>query len=134
WRGQGVPDDWQNYLRLGFVADKAYRGPDGALHHSPAYTLPYYHTNFELVTVQYRLFNPPTPTDRYRFHPGLSTSYYMTTPSEPITDPVLICEGAKKAIVARVYGETGCTVLAVPSQTDPGGIVEAVREVGRVYV
>ncbi len=46
---------------------------------------------------------------------------------------MIICEGAKKGIVTRVHLFDGC-VLAVPSKGSWGGIVEAVKQCGRVYV
>jgi hypothetical protein len=100
---QGVPVAWQTYLGIGYEPRKTYRGADGELHESRAYSIPYYHTGWELVTMQYRLFDPPTVTDRYRFHQGLGTAYYDTQPEHPIGERVIICEGAKKAIVTAVY-------------------------------
>lgn len=138
WRAWGVPDEWQDHLQLGYVADKPYRGEDGELHHSAAFTLPYFHygtAGFDFQAMQYRLFSPPTPTDRYRWEAGMSSTYYMAEPGQPIGDCVLITEGAKKAIVTHVYGGLqNVTVLAVPSKSDFGGVAEAVRECGRVIV
>lgn len=134
WRGQGVPDDWQTYLRLGYTEDRAYRVGDD-LCHSPAYTIPYFGQNFSFKTMQYRLCSPVNPDDRYRFEYGLGAAYYMTSPTEPIGDFVLICEGAKKAIVTRLYMNR-MTVLAVPSKSTWKniGIVDAVKGAGRVYI
>lgn len=133
WEAWGVPADWQDYLQIGFHPHKTYIGQDGATHHSPAFTIPYFHLGFEFKTLQYRLSDPAL-SDRYRFTHGLGTAYYMTTPSDPIGDQVLICEGAKKAMVAAVYRPDGLTVLAVPSKSDFGGVVEAVRDCERVTV
>src|SRR3990167_5340981 len=134
WRSWGVPDEWQDHLRLGFSPEKVYRGDDGELHTSASYTIPYYHTGYTFCTLQYRLFNPPTPTDRYRFEQGLGTAYYQAEPAKELGDIILICEGAKKAIVANVYGGTGATVLAIPSKGDSAGIIEAVKAASRVYI
>jgi hypothetical protein len=134
WEGEGVPASWQKYLRLGFDPARHYRGADDELCTSAAYSIPYYHTGFELVTVQYRLFDPPNPADRYRWEQGLGTAYYQTAPDQPIGDEVIICEGAKKGIVTAVHTPENYTVLAVPSKSDFGGIIEAVKNCGRVYV
>ncbi|HEY5990577.1 MAG TPA: hypothetical protein VIV12_29920 [Streptosporangiaceae bacterium] len=134
WESQGIPKAWQDHLRLGYTPDRPYRASDGQLYHSPAYTIPYFHTGFEFQTLQYRLFEPPTPTDRYRFEHGLGTTYYQAEPAEPVGEHALICEGAKKAMVAHIYGETGCSVLAVPSKSDFGGVADAVKDCERVYV
>lgn len=134
WEAWGVPAEWQDHLRLGFTPDKVYRGADGELHHSAAYTIPYFHTGFEFLTLQYRLSAPPTPTDRYRFEQGLGTTFYQAEPSLPIGDAVVIVEGAKKAMVAAVFGKAGSTILAVPSKADFGGVAEAVKDCGQVTV
>lgn len=134
WEREGVPPSWQEFLRLGYDPARKFVGADDVLHTSPAYSIPYYHTGFELVTVQYRLFNPPNPNDRYRWEAGLGTSYYQTNPDAAIGDQVIICEGAKKGIVTTVYTPDNYTVLAVPSKSDFGGIAEAVKACGRVYI
>jgi hypothetical protein len=136
WEAWGVPDEWQDYLELGFTPDKMYRDSNGDTRHTPAYTIPYFHYTADkpqFKTLQYRLFNPERPEDRYRFEHGLSASYYMTTPTDPIGDQVIICEGAKKGIVTRV-SLTDYTVLAVPAKGTWGGIAEAVKPCGRVWV
>jgi hypothetical protein len=136
WRTAGIPDSWQDYLHLGYDADKAYMHGDELLH-SPAYTIPYFRTGWQFQTMQYRLVNPANPEDRYRFEAGLGTSYYMTTPSVAVGDQVVICEGAKKAIVVKIYGdEENTTILGIPSKTDwkSNGTLEAVKNSGRVWI
>lgn len=138
WEAWGVPVDWQDYLKLGFTPDKTYRDSTGTLRHTPAYTIPYFHYNKssalrEFITLQYRLFEAENPADRYRFENGLQAAYYMTVPTEPIGDEIVICEGAKKGIVTRV-SLTNLCVLAVPSKGSWGGVVEAVKQCGRVHV
>lgn len=141
WRGQGIPDEWQDYLYLGYTEDKAYYDGNNELQHSEAYTIPYFHYEESakdhriLRTMQYRLFNPPNPKDRYRFENGVGTSFYMTTPTKPMRELAVICEGAKKAIVTRINcKDKQVSVLAVPSKMDWGGIVDKVKNCGRVWV
>lgn len=141
WRQQGVPNEWQDYLSLGYTPDKAYYDTGKTLCHSPAYTIPYFHydTSCEncrrFVTMQYRLVEAPDPNDRYRFEHGIGSSFYMATPTQPIDDKVIVCEGAKKAIVARVWsGIKDVSFLAVPSKSDSAGVVDAVKGSGRVWV
>jgi hypothetical protein len=134
WRSQGIPDDWQEYLRLGFNSDKAYYDKDKVLRHSPAYTIPYFHQGFTFQNMQYRLTDPTNPKDRYRFEAHLKTVYYMTSPSEPMFDQAMICEGAKKAIVTKVFEGEGTTVLATPSKVDTGGVADVVKDCGRVWI
>jgi len=135
WESQGVPQDWQDYLKLGYTPDKIFNH-DGQQMTSPAYTIPYFHESWAFVTMQYRLTNPPNPNDKYRFESGLGAPYYMTRPDVPIGEQAIICEGAKKAIVTTAYTETTATVLAVPSKSGwrASGILGAVKDCGRVWV
>lgn len=133
WDNAGVPPDWQEYLQLGYMPNKVYCDRDGEQQMSPAYTIPYFRAGFEFVTMQYRL-NSADPSQRYRFERGLRTTYYQVLPDEPMGERALIVEGAKKAMVAHIHGNTGLTALAVPSKADFGGVAEAVKNCGRVYV
>jgi hypothetical protein len=138
WRMQGIPDDWQNYLELGYTPDKVYRVGDEE-RHSPAYTIPYFHNTTDgkqFKTLQYRLTDPANPADRYRFEYGLPATFYEVTPTQPLQDTVIICEGAKKAAVTQIYTNcpTTTSVTAVPGKASWGGIVEAVKDCGRVYI
>ena len=134
WTAQGIPQDWQDYLRLGYVEDKIYKDKTGELRHSPAYTIPYFHDGFAFRSLQYRLAGEGI-ADRYRFEFGLQSTYYMVTPSEQLYNQVVICEGAKKAIVAHIFSDfSKTTFMAVPSKTDWGGIAEQVKDCDAVAI
>jgi len=138
WRAQGISDDWQDYLKLGYINDKPYYDRNKKLNHSPAYTIPFFHYGFKFQNMQYRLQDPLNPNDRYRFEAGLKPVYYMTEPEIPIQDQVMICEGAKKAIVTNITYERdnneNVSVIATPSKVDYGGAIEAVKDCGRVWI
>lgn len=138
WEKRGVPRDWQDYLELGYIANKTYRGKNGLLS-SSAYTIPYFHhrdglRHFE--TIQYRLDNPERPQDRYRFEKGLRATWYQVQPDTPIGEWAVICEGAIKAIVTAVCGDLGeaVSILAVPAKGSHAGIAETVRNCKRVWI
>lgn len=137
WENRGVPREWQDYLQLGYIQDRQYRGRDGVFI-SSAYTIPYFHNvggrrHFE--TIQYRLDNPERPSDRYRFERGLKATWYHTTPSETMKPRVIICEGAVKAMVTRIYSEVKDTsILAIPSKETHSNIADSVRDAERVYI
>lgn len=132
WEARGVPADWQTHLQLGYSPNYHYMA-DGQERTSPAHAIPYFHTGWAFQTIQFRL--DTTAADRYRFKAGTHAAYYNTEPEDPIGEQVIICEGATKGIVTRVYAvEKGVTVLAVPSKAAWGGVVEAVAEAQRVYV
>jgi hypothetical protein len=134
WKQRGIDNDWQNYLQLGYTDDKVYKVGD-LLYHSPAYTIPYLRQD-KPVTMQYRLTDPQDPADKYRFENGLPAAWYTTEPNQKLADQVIICEGAIKAIVTKMYmtHDLACSVLAVPSKNSWAGIVEHVKDCGRVWV
>ena len=85
--------------------------------------------------MQYRL-NAPNIPDRYRFEyglPGGGSAYYMADPSEPIKDRVIICEGAKKAIVTWYWlsNITEYTVIAASSNNTIKPALEATKDCGQ---
>jgi len=135
WMKNGIPEDWQDYLRLGYTPKRSYRTKTG-YEYSPAYTIPYFGYGFVFKTMQYRLCNPSALADRYRFEQDLGTSFYMTTPSQKIGDEVVVCEGAKKGMVVKIWGEPNITVLSVPSKNDwrNCGVLEEVKDCGRIYI
>ena len=139
WESQGVPEDIQRFLSIGFKADKMYYDSDRNEQHSPAYTIPYFGLNFEIKTMQYRLLANGIK-DRYRFEyglPGGSSCYYMTDPSEPIKDKVIICEGAKKAIVTWFHlspSFSEYTVLGTASNKTLAPALNATQDCGLRYL
>ena len=136
WRDQGIPDDWQDYLQLGFIPDKVFSVNENFVH-SPAYTIPYFHGR-DFLTMQYRLTAPDIGRDKYHFEQYLGAPYYMVTPMIPVMDKVIVCEGAKKAIVSYISGgtESDHTLLGVASKNSwrSSGILEAVKHCKRVYI
>jgi len=88
------------------------------------------------VTMQYRLTNPPDPGDKYRFESGIGAAWYTAEPSLPIQDECVICEGAIKAMVTKIYGglRSDVSVLAVPGSLSWAGVVEHVSQCGRAWI
>lgn len=132
WRNRGITDDWQDYLELGYTPDKPLS--DGA--RSPAYTIPYLRPGHEVVTMQYRLTNPPDPKDKYRFERGLPAAWYWVNWSDPLSDEVVICEGAIKAMVTKIRGglREDVSTFAVPGKNSWAGITHQVQDCGRVWI
>jgi hypothetical protein len=139
WEAQGVPEAIQRFLSIGFKADKMYYDGDKKEQHSSAYTIPWFGQNFVFKTMQYRL-NAPNLADRYRFEYGLDGGgkhFYMADPSEPIGDKVIICEGAKKAIVTWLWlspQEEHFTVIAAASNNTLAPALEATKDCGLRYL
>lgn len=136
WRKNGVTNEWQDYLSLGWTPEKNYISSiDGENHVSPAYTIPYFGLGRKFITMQYRMCGDVPPSDRYRFEYGLGTSFYMTTPTLTITNRMIVCEGAKKAIVTREYTpDMSISVVGVPSKSDFGGIDTITKDCESVWI
>jgi hypothetical protein len=136
WESQGIPQSIQNELRIGFTSDKAYYNDNKNLIHSPAYTIPWFGYNYKFNTMQYRLINDGDR--RYIFENGMGGGqhYYMTTPTETIQDKVVICEGAKKAIVTQFWliPDDSYTVIAASSNNTFGAALEATKNCGLRYI
>jgi hypothetical protein len=138
WESQGVPEDIQRYLSIGFKEDKTYLDHEKIERHSPAYTIPWFGLNFEFKTMQYRLCGEGI-ADRYRFEYGLAgggSHYYMTDPSEPIKDRVIICEGAKKGIVTwfNLAEITKFTVLSAAGRGTLAPVLDATKDCGQRFL
>jgi hypothetical protein len=130
WRKQGIPDDWQDFWKLGFTT----AGPVSASGSSAwAYTIPYFRFGFEPENLQYRLVAPPNPNDKYRWSGLGFSSFYVARPDMALTDEMIICEGAKKAMVTELHSPQTMQVFAVPSKSDFAGIMEVIPG-GRVWV
>jgi hypothetical protein len=139
WLRQGIPKDVQQYLSLGYKSHKKYHH-NGSEHVSPAYTIPWFGNNFDFLTMQYRLTDPVDPRDKYRFEYGLGGGgnlYFSADPADPVGDKVIVCEGAKKAMVTRyrlLPINTEFVVIAAAAKGTVRPIIEAVKESGLVYV
>jgi len=139
WEKQGIPVDVQQYLSLGYIHEKRYRYA-GSLYTSPAYTIPWFGDNFDFQTMQYRLTDPVRPGDKYRFEydlEGGKTLVFRADPGDQVGDKVIICEGAKKAMVVRyrlLPVNTEYVVIGVASKGTVQPAIELVKDSGLVYV
>lgn len=137
WESQGVPEDIQRYLSIGYKADKMYYDDERTERHSPAYTIPWFGRNFTFETMQYRLCGEGIK-DRYRFEYGLGgggSHYYLSDPSEPMKDRVVICEGAKKAIVTWLWlAPAGFSIIAASSYNTLTPALEATKDCGQRFL
>lgn len=136
WESQGIPQDIQKYLHIGYTPDKVYYDDNKQLSHSDAFTIPWFGQGFQFLTMQYRLLAPHIDR-RYIFENDLGGGrfYYMTEPDKPIGDKVIICEGAKKAIVTQFWLiEDGFTVLGCASANTFDAALHATKDCGLRYI
>jgi len=133
WRRDGIPDSFQDYWQLGFRQE--YKG-DGWT--SPAMTIPYFGTNWEAKTIQYRLTQPPSPSDKYRFQQGLKAEIWRADPDAEIKNAVIMCEGMKKAAVTFIemvarYNHP-YTVVSIPSKMPGRDLLDQMKNADPLYI
>lgn len=138
WRGQGIPDTWIDFWRLGFTPDKAFEYRE-TLYHSPAYTIPKFDYGWLPTNIDYRLTQYPVGAGKYRPAAELPPAPFLSRPDlNGIADEVVIVEGSKKAMVCTIYGvhnDNGkIHVFGIPSKNSWAGIVEKVAPCGRVWI
>lgn len=132
WRQAGIIDSFQDHWQLGY---KEYHGIDFT---SPALTIPYFAPGWEAFTIQYRLLQPPEPSDKYRFQAGLKSGVWLADPDEVPSGAVLLCEGMKKAAVTYIRttasGIGKFSVVAVPSKMPGREIFDELKQADPLYI
>jgi hypothetical protein len=138
WESQGIPEGTLKDLHFGYTPAKKYYDGDRELQSSPAFTIPWFGPDHQFLTIQYRLLSPANPADRYRFEDGLGGGgehYYRVTPDKPLTDHVIICEGAKKAIITWLWlAPEGFSVIAASSANTLTPALEATKDCAQRFV
>lgn len=133
WRNAGIPDTLQDYWELGYRAEYKGRGFT-----SEAMTIPYFKPGREIATIQYRLLQPPKPSDKYRFETGLKSNVWLADPDETPSGPCLLVEGMKKAGVCFYQmverGRQRLNVVAVPSKSPNTDMLSVIKDCEPVYV
>jgi len=121
WRFQGIPDEWQDFWKLGYSsACPTYR-------QSPSMTIPIYAINEdEPINIRHRLINPPTPYDKYRPETaGLASMPFYADMTLPLSvaDRVIVVEGEKKAAVLYLTLDRALwQVIGIPGKQSWGSI------------
>lgn len=137
WRQAGIPNEFQDYWELGFVNEKRIKY-DGKDYTSPAMSIPYFKQGREPINIQYRLTNPPIPSDKYRFSYGLKPDLWLAEPDSEPRNACLLMEGMKKAAVTFievvVKARQQYSVVAAPSKTPGQHMIENLSECDVVYV
>ena len=123
WRQRGLPDDWQDFWKLGYC-DAFTVGTDQGPWVTPTLTIPVFGAgaDWPVMNIRHRLLKPPKPNDKYRpDRPGLSSVPYIANPFLGWdTDPILVVEGEIKSMVTfRTVWDKGQTmqVIGIPGKT-----------------
>jgi hypothetical protein len=97
WRERGIPDEWQNYWKLGYSLSCP------TFTKSPSLTIPLFYPNeSEPRNIKHRLLTPDNPKDKYRPEKsGLPATPFFADDTLPIAaaDRVILVEGEIKAAV-----------------------------------
>lgn len=135
WRGQGIPDSWQNFWKLGYKEKHQFVIKDRTWE-SEAYTIPKFKPGWDPTNIDYRIITYPMGAGKYRPVFGLPAAAFYSRPDLANLSEdgrVIIVEGSKKAMVLcsrlkgmQVIGLPGCRVWV--------DIVEAVKDLEQVIV
>ena len=129
WHRAGVSDAMINIHQLGYTSER-YKSCGGAL------TIPYLHKE-SIQTLQFRLRQPPTASDKYRFLKGTRSTWFYAYPYDSIKGVVLVTEGVKKALVTWqtialldqfVYRGSDVTIVSTPSKYVPNHMLEKLEK------
>lgn len=100
WSARGIPDDWQNFWKLGYSASCP------QYHASPSLTIPIFKPGEkEPVQIRHRLLQPPTKGDKYRPEKaGLPAVAFYGDPDLEIknAERIIVVEGEIKAAVTML--------------------------------
>ena len=126
WRDAGIDDPLQDYWELGYVENHPYTFA-GEKKTSPALTIPYWRQS-HVRNIQMRLLSPPTPSDKYRFQPGLPAPVYLPDKDELPKEGTVVVEGAKKAMVTWLNLGHLYSVVGIPSKAISHKQVDALSD------
>lgn len=127
WKREGISYQDQDRYQLGYIPDKRIWNPKtGKWAFVDVMTIPGWHYEKQVRTLQYRLLNFPEGLDKYHNMAGFPTSLFFADPTQPITERIVVVEGAKKAIVVqgamnRAHYEGHC--IAFPSKNPSKALI-----------
>lgn len=103
WRAAGIPDWYQDFLKLGYSPSFSY-WHDGEKRTSPALSIPHYGEGWQVEQVAMRLLEPANQRDKYRpLRSGLPIPPFLADPDQGLeAENIFIAEGQKKAAVGFV--------------------------------
>lgn len=133
WRARGIPDEWQNYWKLGYSpACPTYR-------QSPSLTIPIFTpAEKEPVNIRHRLLCPETPGDKYRpEQSGLPTVPFYGDPELPVerAEQIIVIEGEIKAAVTFLTLDTPLIqVIGLPGKKGWRSVSESLKEQKNVFI
>lgn len=123
WRQAGIPDEWQDYWKLGYSADFHYYSQ--GRHCSPTMTIPIWSANWQIENIRHRILFP-VGADKYRpERKRLPTKPFMAFPQIAFNaSQIIVCEGEKKAaVVAITLDNPSVQVIGLPGKNQWRSII-----------
>lgn len=135
WISQGIEPEWQDWWKLGYVAERGFEHNDEVFTR-PAFTIPKFDLGWHFTNIDYRIVNPPENVGKYRPIAGLPAAFFLSRPDmKQFSDEVFIVEGSKKAMVLGLRkGLLHNTVIGIPGKSAWAGVEERVKPCGRVWI
>lgn len=132
FNGEGISDWAIKHYQLGYVPDLTVKVGD-LVYYLPAYTIPIKDPKTQdVINMQYRLADPPAGIGKYRQATGLpAASFYA---DDRTTGDVIVCEGAKKAIVIYEFTEANIQLVGLPGCMPGQKLIDQLKEFDRVWV
>ncbi len=134
WEKAGIPSNFQDMWRLGY--SESYSGKGFT---SPALTIPYFGHDWEPTSLQFRLLNPPKPSDKYRFLMGMQQQLWLPEPERELKGVCILTEGSKKGAVTfiKVIAEAGYhdyVVVSLPAAKPRAELIDKLSEFDEIVV
>jgi len=134
WLGRGVPEDYQDFWRLGWKPVHHFMIHGDTSASSPTATIPLFDKDWQGLNVKHRIIVPPDKNDRYRYElSGQSHPMFLCDPGADMSEHVIAVEGEVKAMVMFVTLDEGKTrMVGMPGLSPDDAIVKQLSECGRV--
>jgi hypothetical protein len=136
-REWGIPDTWQDYLKIGYVPEyKVYNLSEGLSYKSPAITMPVWWAGNVVHNIKVRVLQPQHNNDRYRniYKTGEQYLYMPLHDVEFDGGGIILVEGEKKAIVTEVFNPTSYRVIGMQSKKPAPELFSLIANCEPVYI
>ena len=129
WRQRGIPDDWQDFWKLG--VNYEYHTGDML---TPSVTIPLFDHEWRILNIKHRLLEPPANTGKYRYEvSGQGQPLFLTSPTVPLSGHAIAIEGEIKAAVTYIHmGDKQACVVGLPGKHPSPEIVAQLAACERV--
>lgn len=102
WKREGISYQDQDRYSLGYIPGKKMWNPQtNKWAFVDVMTIPTWHYERQVKTMQYRLLGYPEGMDKYHNMKGFPTALFFAQPDQPLAGRIVLVEGAKKAIVVQ---------------------------------